>query len=172
MLNLPTSLRVAASLRGVVSEHANRVIRLFESRGQLDRVAGADRGAAQACLERAKSRLAAARLLEEAEHWEAAYTTAYDAYRTSADAVVLELGFRVPATAGAHRVAADVAHAVLRDGTDAFSPPTAERFREGRHESEYFDPERPVDKTAADAAWAIERAQLAVTAAVAALSAR
>ena len=39
--------------------------------------------------------------------------------------------------------------------TVAFAPASAERFRQGRHESEYFDPDRPVDKTAADTTWAL-----------------
>lgn len=152
------------------SQHAEPVLRLLEARGQLDRLPGADAAAARACLDRAKSRLAASRLLVDAGHWESAYTTAYDAYRTAADSVVLGLGYRVPAIAGAHRIATDITHAALRGVTAAFEPPTAERFREGRHESEYFDPERPVDKTQADAVWAVERAQSAVDVVETALS--
>lgn len=96
---------------------------------------------------------------------------AYDAYRTAADAVVLFLGYRVPATPGGHRIATDIAHAALQADTDAFTPAGAERFRQGRHESEYFDPARPVDKTAADASWAVELAGRAIHAATAAISA-
>jgi hypothetical protein len=59
----------------------------------------------------------------------------------------------------------------LRDATSAFAPSTAERFREGRHESEYLDPDRPVDKTEADAVWAVQRAQAAIDAVAAVLSA-
>lgn len=151
-------------------QQAERVRALFEARGQLDRVTRADSGAVNACLERARRRLEAARMLVDSGHWESAYTTAYDAYRTAADSVVLELGSRVPATAGAHRIAADIAHAAMRDVTDAYAPATAERFREGRHESEYFDPERPVDKTEADATWALARAQEAIEAVTAELS--
>ena len=68
--------------------------------------------------------------------WESTFTTAYDAYRTAADAVVLKLGHRVPATPGGHRIATDIAHAALQADTDAFAPVSAERFRRGRHESE------------------------------------
>jgi hypothetical protein len=53
----------------------------------------------------------------------------------------------VPATAGAHRISTDIAYAALRNKADAFAPPTAEQFRDGRHQSEYFDPELPIDKT-------------------------
>lgn len=150
---------------------AERVLALLAARGQIDRVPSADGAAARACLERARRRLAAARLLVDSGHWESAYTTAYDAYRTAADAVVLALGSRVPATAGAHRIAADIAHAALRDVTAAYAPATAERFREGRHESEYFDPERPIDKTEPDAIWGLERAQEAIDAVTAQLPA-
>src|SRR3546814_13791728 len=81
-------------------------------------------------------------VLLDAAHWEAAFTTAYDAYRTSADAVVLLLGYRVPAVKGAHRISTDVANAALKDDTDAFGPISSDRFRSGRHESEYFDPDK------------------------------
>lgn len=77
------------------------------------------------------------------------------AYRTAADALVLLFGHRVPATPGGHRIATDVAHAALHASTVAFASASAERFRQGRHESEYFDPDRPVDRTEADTGWAI-----------------
>jgi HEPN domain len=141
-----------------------RLTTLFEDRGQLDRLEHADAASARACLSRAADRLKAASVLGDANLWESAFTTAYDAYRTAADAVVLSLGFRVPATPGAHRIATDIAHAALQRESDAFAPAGAERFRQGRHESEYFDPARPVDKTAADARWAINLATSAVDA--------
>ena len=136
------------------ADAAARAIALFEGRGQLDRVERADANTARACLDRAKERLKAATVLIEASLWESAYTTAYDAYRTAADAVVLLLGYRVPATQGGHRIATDIAHAALQADTDAFSSAVSERIRRGRHESEYFDPDRRADKTAADAEWA------------------
>jgi hypothetical protein len=142
---------------------------LFEGRGQLDRVEdGAT--AAVACLGRARARLSAASVLTGAELWESAFTTAYDAYRTAADAIVLLLGYRVRATPGGHRIATDIAHAALRSDTDAFAPAGAERFRQGRHESEYFDPTRPVDKTAGDVKWAFDLAGRAIEAVALAIS--
>lgn len=108
--------------------------------------------------------MAAVDVLLDAEHWEAAFTTAYDAYRTSADAIVLLLGYRVPAVKGAHRVSTDVAHSSLKGEADAFGPVPSDRFRSGRHESEYFDPDRPVDKTEHDARWAASIASAAVAA--------
>jgi HEPN domain len=155
----------------VDTESAARVIEHFEGRGQLDRLEHADAKAALACLDRANERLRAASLFADAELWEPAFTTAYDAYRTAADAVVLLLGCRVPATQGAHRIATDVAHTALKSDSEAFSPAGAERFRQGRHESEYFDPTRPVDKTEADTRWAIEMATGAIGAVDAELSA-
>lgn len=149
---------------------AERVITLFEGRGQLDRLE-VDAGTAEACLGRARQRLAAASLLVEAELWESAFTTAYDTFRTAADAVVLSFGCRVPVTPGGHRIATDIAHAAMQPDTDAFAPVAAERFRQGRHESEYFDPTRPVDKTAEDARWAVTLASRAVEAVDRALSA-
>lgn len=142
----------------------NRVIALFEGRGQLDRLDHTDAAAARACLERAKERLSAASLLIDARLWESAFTAAYDAYRTSTDAVVLFLGYRVPATQGGHRIATDIAQAAMKSDTQAFAPAGAERFRQGRHESEYFDPARPVDKTAADVRWAVELSGRAIAA--------
>lgn len=152
------------------AEGAARVIGLFEGRGQIDRLEHSDAATARACLDRAKQRFAAASVLIEAELWESAFTTAYDAYRTAADAIVLLLGYRVPATQGGHRIAADVAHAALHPDTDAFTPAGAERFRQARHESEYFDPARPVDKTGADASWAVELAGRAIGAVELAIS--
>ncbi len=147
------------------------MIALFESRGQLDRLEPVDAAAAQACLGRATKRLSAASVLSDAQLWESAFTTAYDGFRTAADAVVLYLGYRVPATQGGHRIATDIAHAALQSDTEAFAPAGAERFRQLRHESEYFDPARPVDKTANDASWAIDLAKRAIDAAATAISA-
>ncbi len=149
---------------------ADQVVDLFVGRGQLDRVSSADDAAVRACLDRAVQRLRAAEVLQEAVLWESAFTTAYDAYRTSADAVVLMFGHRVPATHGGHRIATDIAHAALQMSTAAFAPASAERFRQGRHESEYFDPDRPVEKTEADTRWAIELASDAIGAVTAAIS--
>lgn len=59
----------------------------------------------------------------------------------------------------------------MQPDSDSFAPATAERFRQGRHQSEYFDPARPVDKTADDAAWAVELAGRAIDAVERALSA-
>lgn len=154
------------------SDAAARVISLFVGRGQLDALEHADASAARACLNRASERLRAASVLSDSELWESAFTSAYDAYRTAADAIVLALGYRVPATPGGHRIATDIACAALQSHTNSFSAAGAERFRQGRHESAYFDPARPVDKTASDARWAIELATKAIDAVNAELSDR
>lgn len=88
----------------------------------------------------------------------------------SAESVVLALGYRVPAVAGAHRITIDIAQAALGEQADAFAGAAAERFRTGRHEAEYFDPDRPVEKTEADARWAVDKASVAIAAVEAALS--
>jgi hypothetical protein len=100
-------------------------------------------------------------LLVEHGLWESAYTSAYDAYRMAAEAIVLALGYRVPAVAGAHRITLDVARAGIEEGA-AFEAITADRFRAGRHQAEYFDPDRPVEKTEADARWALSKATAAI----------
>ena len=144
-------------------ERARRVIELFEQRGQLDAVAGDVRSAAGVCLERARRRHQAAALLLTAGLWDPAFTAAYDAYRSAADALVLDLGYRVPAVGGAHRLVCDVAHTALANVSSAFAPATAERFRRERHASEYFDPSNPVEKVQADATWAVALAGEAIT---------
>lgn len=143
---------------------------MFERRGELDRLVQVDPADAAACLDRSRTRLTAAELLAGASLSEAAFTSAYDAYRGAADAIVLLLGYRVPATAGAHRIAMDIAHASVQPNP-AFAPATAERFRQGRHESEYFDPGRPVDKTDEDVRWAVQLARAAIDAVAERLSA-
>lgn len=148
---------------------AGRTAEMFLRRDQLEAVESGGPDAARACLDRARRRLEALEVLIDGEHWETAFTTAYDAYRTAADAVVMLLGYRVPAVKGAHRVPTDIAHAALQHDTEAFGPVTADRFRAGRHESEYFDPDRPVDKTEDDARWASATASAAVSAVAAAL---
>lgn len=70
-------------------ETVDRVTALFEGRGQLDRLEHVDEASALVCLERAADRLKAARVLTDAELWEAAVTTAYDAHRTATNAIDL-----------------------------------------------------------------------------------
>lgn len=151
-------------------ERAERVLAMFEKRGEVEALASAGVVAAHACLDRARDRLAAAELLIHAEHWESAFTNAYDAYRMAAESVVLALGYRVPAVGGAHRITVDIARAAVGAEADALAGPAAERFRTGRHEAEYFDPDRPVEKTEIDARWAIEKAASAIGAVSAALT--
>lgn len=151
-------------------ERARRVIELFERRGEVDAVSGDLLTSAEICLDRARNRHQAASLLLTAGLWDPAFTAAYDAYRSAADAVALFLGFRVPAVHGAHRIVCDVAQAALSDATSAFAPSTAERFRRERHASEYFDPSNPVEKVEADATWAVALAEDAVAAVDGAIS--
>lgn len=143
-------------------DRAERVLAMFEKRGEVEALASAGAVAAQACLDRARGRLAAAELLLGAEHWESAFTNSYDAYRMAGESLVLALGYRVPAVVGAHRITIDIAQGAVGAETDAFASVAAERFRTGRHEAEYFDPDRPSEKTEVDARWAVEKAARAI----------
>jgi hypothetical protein len=149
-------------------KRARSLLARLERQGKVEALEGASDAAARACLARADDRLAAAQVLVESEHLEAAFTTAYDGYRVSAEAVVLATGHRVPAVPGAHVITFDIARAAI--GTDVFAKPTADRFRRGRHDSAYFDPDRPVEKTEADALWALEKTTAAVETVRSALS--
>ena len=151
-------------------ERAERVLALFEKRGDVEPLTSAGPAAAEACLDRARDCLASAELLLGADLWESAFTNAYDAYRMAAESTVLALGYRVPAVAGAHRITIDIAQAALGAHADGFATAAAERFRTGRHEAEYFDPDRPVEKTEADARWAVDKADVAIAAVASALS--
>lgn len=151
-------------------ERAERVLAMFEKRGDVEPLTSAGPAAAAACLDRARDRLAAAELLLGADLWESAYTNAYDAYRMAAEAIVLALGYRVPAVTGAHRITIDIAQAALGEQADVFAGAAAEQFRTGRHEAEYFDPDRPVEKTEADARWGADKASVAIAAVASALS--
>ena len=151
-------------------QRAERVLAMFEKRGEVEELASAGLAAAEVCLDRARGRLAAAELLVTGEHWESVFTTAYDAYRIAAESVVLALGHRVPAVPGAHRITIDIARAAIGSQHDAFAGATGDRFRTGRHEAEYFDPDRPAEKTEVDARWAVEKASEAIEAVGRALS--
>jgi uncharacterized protein (UPF0332 family) len=148
---------------------ARSLLARLERQGKVEALQGASDATARTCVDRAEDRLSAAEVLIGSEHWETAFTTAYDGYRMAAEAVVLATGHRVPAVAGAHAITFDIARAALGSSAEVFGKPTADRFRRGRHDSEYFDPERPAEKTEADAAWAVEKATAAVEAVRAAL---
>jgi len=145
-------------------DRAERVLAMLEKRGEVEALASAGPSAAQSCLDRARDRLAAAELLLGAALWESAFTNSYDAYRMAAESVVLALGYRVPAVAGAHRITFDIAQAAVGSDADVFAGAAAERFRTGRHEAEYFDPDRPAEKNEPDARWAAEKAAAAIAA--------
>jgi HEPN domain-containing protein len=137
---------------------------MLDKRGDVERIERLGRAEALICLTRARRRLSAAELLFSAEHWDACFISAYDAYRTAAESVVIDLGYRIPAVAGAHRITFDIALAALGESNVSFVASTAERFRSGRHSSEYFDPDRAVEKTDEDARWALVRSSEAIAA--------
>jgi len=104
-------------------ERAEQVLAMLERRGEVERLEVAGSSVAATCLARAEERLTAARLLLEARLWPPAYTSAYDAYRMAAEAIVVALGYRGPAVAGAHRITLDIARAAaaIRVVTEALA---------------------------------------------------
>ena len=135
-----------------------RVIDLYESRSTIERVESAGPPSARACLTRAQQHLGAAETLLAGDFWDAAYTTAYDAYRMAADALVLLHGYRTVGKQGAHEAALALAAAAL-NGPSVFETPKSTQFRQGRAAAEYFDPDRPDEKTRGDAQWALDQAR-------------
>ena len=152
------------------NERLRRVLELHARRGDVEHLAHVGRPAARACLDRARGRLAAAQVLIDAGHADSAFTTAYDAYRMAAEAIVLDASYRVPAVWGAHRITFEIAHAALHDDSEFFETVRADRFRSGRHDSEYFDPDHVTEKSRDDAEWAVASAAAAVAAVESALA--
>lgn len=144
-----------------MNDRLQRVIDLYESAGRIEAIADGGASAATACLERAKERLRGAELLVTDGFFEIAYTTAYDAHRGAAEAVVLLNGYRVTTARGAHEATHEFAAAAINESGSPFDSPTAAPFRGGRNASEYFDPANPAPKTKADAEWAIAQARRA-----------
>lgn len=92
---------------------------------------------------------------------EGAYVAAYDAYRMSAESLLVRQGLRATGGDGSHMTVEDAVSAQFSGDIPPFAKPTFERFRRTRHSAQYFDPEA-VPITEADASWAIEKAAAAL----------
>jgi uncharacterized protein (UPF0332 family) len=150
-----------------VTDRLQNVIDVHGRKGTIERIEGGGVDVARTALARAQEHLAAAEVLLERELWAPAYTTAYDAYRQAADAITLLHGYRSTSAPGGHVAALAFAAAALDDSP--FKEPTASTFRQDRHAAQYFDPERPITRTQADARWAVDQARSACAAVSSAL---
>jgi hypothetical protein len=98
-----------------------------------------------------------------------AYVAAYDGYRMAAESLLAIQGLRATSGDGSHMTVEDAVSAQFSKDIRAFAKPTFERFRRTRHSAQYFDPDA-ASITAADAAWAIEKAKDALAGARALLA--
>jgi len=114
-----------------------------------------------ALLNRAKKRLATANAALVGEDNEGAFANAYDVYRMGADCLLLRQGLRATGGEGSHMAVEDAVAAQFGDAVKEYAKPLFQRFRQGRHASQYFDPSLP-EKTQDDARWAVETAERAL----------
>ena len=92
---------------------------------------------------------------------EGAFVAAYDAYRMTADSLLLLQGLRATGGQGSHTAVEDAVSAQFSRTVESFAKPTFERLRRTRNALQYFDPDAPeVDDD--DARWAIQHAKLSV----------
>lgn len=135
-----------------------QTVNFLISRGKLERISTNDvRSATAALLQRAAKRLETANGALAAEDLDGAFTNAYDVYRMSGEALLLLQGLRATGGDGSHVTVEDAACAQFSGEVDDFSKAIFERFRQGRHAAQYFDPSK-AEKTRADAAWALSTA--------------
>ena len=117
--------------------------------------------AAAAALERATRRLGSAAAVLDTGDFDGAYAAAYDAYRMSAESLLVRQGLRATGGEGSHVTVEDAVGAQFDDQIPAFAKPTFERMRRTRHVAQYFDPSvAPIER--GDAEWALGMARAAV----------
>jgi hypothetical protein len=87
---------------------------------------------------------------------------AYDAYRMTAEALLARQALRATGGDGSHMAVEDAVSAQFGAEIPAFAKPTFERFRRARHAAQYFDP-AAAPLTVSDAAWAIGKAEEALS---------
>lgn len=131
-------------------------------RGRLERIEsrGLDVSTA-ALLERATKRLGTAGAAVATEDFDGAFTNAYDVYRMAGEALLLLQGLRATGGDGSHVTVEDAVCAQFGSQVQDFTKAIFERFRQGRHAAQYFDPSG-ADKTSTDAEWALETAARAL----------
>lgn len=136
---------------------------MFRSRGNIsDDVEGDVRATALDWLERARAELAVLEPILAASQWRVAYNTAYDIYRHAAEAVDLDAGYRILASAGAHGATFALAAAVMAGVSDVFDAVHASTMSGTRNKLEYVDVDQSTEVTEADARWAVQLAERAV----------
>lgn len=141
-------------------------IRYLLRQGRLDFV-GRDRDptevaeaalhAAELDLDFARQRMTSVGRLSADDDPATVYALAYDVYRLSATALLAGQGLRATGGEGGHMAVEDAVSAQFGDAAAMFAKPVFERLRRTRHSAEYPDPTNP-PFTAADAAWALDKA--------------
>jgi hypothetical protein len=148
----------------VADDRLSRVVEMFRGRGNLsDDVEGDVHATARDWLERARAELAVLEPILAASQWRVAYNTAYDIYRHAAEAVDLDAGYRILASAGAHGATFALASAVMGDASDVFDGVNASTMSGTRNKLEYVDVDQSAEVTEDDARWAVQLAERAVT---------
>lgn len=95
---------------------------------------------------------------------EGEFVAAYDAFRMSADALLLAQSLRATGGDGSHVTIADAISAQFGDATPEFRRVIFDRLRRTRHAIQYFDP-TATETTIDDAAWGSATATSAIDAA-------
>lgn len=132
-------------------------------RSKLERISTGGLGPATAALlQRAMKRLATAKGALAAEDLDGAFTNAYDVYRMAGEALLLQQGLRATGGDGSHVTVEDAVCAQFSGEVDDFTKAIFERFRQGRHAAQYFDPSK-AEKTGPDAEWALSTAARALS---------
>jgi uncharacterized protein (UPF0332 family) len=140
-----------------------RAVEYLLERSRLEPIATGDVGAmASVQIERATRRILTARAALELDDVDGAYAAAYDAYRMTAESLLVHQGLRATSGEGSHVTVEDAVSAQFAGDVAEFAKPTFERMRRTRHTAQYFDPSAaPI--TRADAEWAIDKAAGAIT---------
>jgi hypothetical protein len=150
----------------------DRTVAFLIGRGRLEGFEASDpAGLAGALIGRAARRLeATARAALANGDADGAYAAAYDAYRMAGEALLARQLLRATGGDGSHMAVEDAVSAQFSPSIPAFAKPVFDQLRRTRHSAQYFDPNAP-PITAADAAWAIEKAAAALAGARAVLAA-
>lgn len=148
--------------RGMAWTEGAKTIDFLLGRSRLERISAEGLGGATAALmQRATKRLETAKAALVAEDFDGAFTNAYDVYRMSGETLLLLQGLRATAGDGSHVTVEDAVCAQFSGEVDDFTKAIFERFRQGRHAAQYFDPSK-AEKTKPDAEWALATADRAL----------
>lgn len=145
-------------------EKGEGTVQFLIGRGRLESVEAEDlASSADTLIGRATLRVkATAAAALQAGDVDGAYVAAYDAYRMAAEVLLVRQGLRATGGDGSHMAVEDAVSAQFGKDIPAFAKPTFERLRRTRHAAQYFDPTAaPIAKS--DAAWAIEKAEAALS---------